>query len=193
MAERPIDINLTAGSSAATKITAETKEKTESVTIEAIAADDIPEGIPESRADKRARLIQIYERGVVGDRLHVPLPDNKVGQWVHSDPMAVHRMEGLGYTVDKEYAPKRRLHDKGDGASYVGDVVFMIADKETREIIDEIKAERYERLNNPKNQKEDSDFATQNRALSSAGIGTINESKAHSVKKAEIEQALKTT
>lgn len=186
MAERTIDADLTKTGSASTQITDEDKTKTEGV----INADDLSAAPIESRADKRKRLMEVYDRGVVGDRLHVELPADKVGQWVVNDQVAIHRMEGLGYQVDKEFAPKRRLHDKGDGASYVGDVVFMVADRETREIIDEIKAERYAHINDPKRQKEETDFAAQNRANEGVGIGTLNESKAHSAKKADIEAAL---
>lgn len=181
MAERTIDADLTKTGSASAKITDEDK---------VLTAENIPDGIPESRTDKRKRLMEIYDRGVVGDRLHVDLPADKVGQWVVNDSVAIHRMEGLGYQIDREFAPKRRLHDKGDGASYVGDVVFMVADRETREIIDEIKAERYARINDPKRQKEEADFAAQNRANEAVGIGTLNESKAHSAKKSDIEAAL---
>ncbi len=188
MAERTVDINLDWTATASNKITNEDRVNTGN---DPISADMLPEVAPETRAEKRARLIQIYERGVVGDRLHVDLPPDKVGQWVVNDTMAIHRMEGIGYQVDREFAPKRKLHDKGDGASYVGDVVYMVADRETREIIDEIKAERYERLNNPRRQKEETDFEAANRvANSSAGIGTLNESKAHIAKKSEIEKAL---
>lgn len=183
MAERTVDANLVSAASAATKLSDSDK----------VLTTEILEAIVESRSDKRARLVEIYERGIVGDRLHVDLPSDKVGQWVVNDTMAVHRMEGLGYSIDREFAPKRKLHDKGDGASYVGDVVYMIADRETREIIDEIKKERYERLNNPQRQKEEKDFENLNRSNTSAGIGTLNESKAHAARKAEIESALNKT
>jgi len=184
MAERPIDLNLVPTATAADKITELDKIITEEV-LEALA--------PESREEKRARLVQIYERGVVGDRLHVDLPFDKIGQWVVNDKMAIYRMEGLGYSIDTEFAPRRKLHDKGDGASYIGDVVYMIADRETREIIDEIKKERYEKLNDPRKQKEEKDFENLNRANAPAGIGSLVESKAHIAKKLEIEQALKQT
>lgn len=129
-------------------------------------------------------VAEVYERGVVGDRLHVDLPPELVGQWVPNDAMAVYRMEALGYVVDKKFAPMRRLHDKGDGASYVGDVVHMIAPRQIRDAIDEVKKERYERINGKRGQskqKEEKDFENQQKQLEGAGIKTINDSKVHTV------------
>ena len=164
MAERTVDVNLDPTASASDKISEVDRENTT------------------SREALKARLVEVYDRGVVGDRLFVQLPNDKVGQWVPSDTLAITRMESLGYQIDKEYAPKRRLHDKGDGASYVGDVVFMVASRETREIIDEIKRDRYERINNPKKgkQKEEKDFEGQTATLEPVGIKSFGESKVES-------------
>lgn len=114
----------------------------------------------ESRAEKKARRAKVYDRGVIGDRLYVELPEGLYGEWVKNDVVEIHRKEGLGFKIDTEYAKRRALHDKGDGASYVGDVVFMVCSKEDKEIIDEIRRERYEATHNPKSgkQKEERDF-----------------------------------
>lgn len=172
MSERPIDVSVKSGATASDKITTDEKVFT--------------------REDKKARLAQVLERGMVGVRLQVDLPDDLVGQWVPKDEAEIHRMEALGYRLDRDYAPKRRLHDGGDGLSYVGDVVHMIADRETREIIDELKKERYDRMNDPKLQKEERDFKNlTQKNLGDAGIRTIDESQSHSVRRDEIAAALK--
>lgn len=143
-----------------------------------------------SRAARKAKLVQIYSRGAVGNNLHVDLPNDLVGQWVSVDPTAINRMEALGFQIEKEHAPKIKLHNKGDGASYVGDVVFMTASRETREIIDEIKRERYEAMNNPKKQKEEKDFVASTQTLAEAGITSVNQSAAHQSRLSDIKQAL---
>jgi len=141
-----------------------------------------------TRAQKKIRLASVLDRGIVGDRLKVDLPDNLHGEWIFNDQTEIMRMEALGFTVDTEYAPKRALHSKGTGASYVGDVVFMTCEKETKDLIDEIKREQYTRLNRKgKTQKEEKDFnkMTEREGLDPIGEGSVNEAR-----KEVIEQAL---
>lgn len=142
----------------------------------------------ERRKARKARLAGVYERGVVGDRLHVDLPPSLYGEWVPNINTEIHRKEALGFKKDTEYAKKRALHDKGDDASYVGDCVFMICDREDKDIIDEIRKERYEATHNPRRgkQKEERDFVSQ--------AGDINapttESKVREARKEDISAAL---
>lgn len=142
----------------------------------------------ETRTDKKARLAKVYERGITGDRLHVDLPPDKYGQWVPDDVVSINRLRALGFEIDQKWAPHRALHDKGDGASYVGDTVFMVCDREVKEIIDEIRKDRYERLNNPRDgkQKEERDFIAQADPIT---VPT-SESKAREAKKGDIIAAL---
>jgi len=141
-----------------------------------------------TRAQKKARLAAVLDRGIVGDRLKVELPSNLHGEWVFNDQTEIMRMEALGFSVDTEYAPKRALHSKGDGASYVGDVVFMTCEKETKQLIDEIKHDQYMRLNRKgKEQKEEKDF---NKLTRNEGLETLTEGSVNEARKVEIEQAL---
>jgi hypothetical protein len=120
--------------------------------------------------------------------LKVALPPELYGEWIFNDQTEIMRMEALGFQVDTVYAPKRALHSKGDGASYVGDVVFMTCPMEDKILIDEIKREQYMRLNRKgKKQKEEKDFdtMTQKEGLEPIGEGSVNEAR-----KTEIEQAL---
>lgn len=143
MAERPIEINVAKNSSAADKITEADK----------------------SRAERKARLATVYQRGLVGDSLHVELPPDKHGEWVPRHDAAINRKLALGYSIDTEYAPKQKksMHDKGDSGSHIVDVVFMTCPKETKELLDEIKLERFKDMHNPKagKQKEEKDFLRQ--------------------------------
>jgi hypothetical protein len=169
MAERTVEINLEPTASASDQISDEDKELN----------DFIAQQL--AKVDKK-RVAEVYERGVVGDRLHVELPPELVGQWVPNDTQAIYRMEALGYTIDTKFAPSRRLHDKGDGASYVGDVVHMIAPRIIRDIIDDVKRDRYNRIHAKSGkQKEEKDFEANNAQVASAGIKTISDSRQHSV------------
>lgn len=114
----------------------------------------------ESRSEKKARLATILDRGMVGDRLHVELPDDKYGEWVPNDKVEIYRMQSLGFEVDKEYAKRRALHNDGtEGISIVGDVIFMTCDRDTKDIMEEIKRENYDRVNSLKGAKEEKDYS----------------------------------
>lgn len=168
MSQRTVDVDTSKGSSASEKIS-----ETE---------------IQESRAQKKARRAQVFERGVLGDRLHVDLPPHLHGEWVPNNTVDVHRKEGLGFRIDTEYAKQRALHDKGDAASYVGDCVFMVCDKEDKEIIDEIRQDRYNKIHGAKGgkQKEERDFVNQADAITSP----VAESKVNVANPSDISAAL---
>ena len=152
-------------------------------------APDVP--LVESREQKKARFASVLDRGIVGDRLRVDLPDGLYGEWVPNDQMEVFRMETLGFKIDTEYARKRVLHSKGDAASYVGDCVYMTCPKENKEIIDEIRTEQYQRLNGPKSkQKEERDYSKQAETLQEVGIRPMVESSINAARKTDLEAAL---
>ena len=118
--------------------------------------------VEETRDQRKARIAQVFERGVLGDRLHVDLPPNLKGEWVPTkDGIHVARKKALGFWIDEEHAKNHAaLHDKGDIGSHVGDVVFMVCTTETKELLDEVKAERFRELHAPNRgkQKEDKDY-----------------------------------
>lgn len=150
---------------------------------------DVATDAPESREQRKARLATVYERGITGDRLHVDLPPNLYGQWVPNDVVSINRLRALGFEIDTEFAPHRALHDRGDSASHVGDTLFMTCNMETKEIIDEIRRDRYEQLNSKKGkQREEKAFV--------ANAGEINvpstESKAREARKEDILSVLQT-
>lgn len=141
-----------------------------------------------TRAERKAKLASILERGIVGDRLYVDLPSDVHGEWVPDDPLEIHRMQALGFEVDKTYSVKRALHAGGDGVSKVGDVVFMTCPMEIKEIVDEIRLENYHKTNTKGYQKEEKDFAKDAENLAIGGA--IVESKERDVKKEEISALL---
>ncbi|HEX9430476.1 MAG TPA: hypothetical protein VF944_08875 [Candidatus Bathyarchaeia archaeon] len=157
---------------------------------EAIKSD--PKEIQKLRAEKKAKLARILERGMIADRLTVDLPPEVHGEWVPNDKSEIYRMKMLGFKIDDEFAVKRALHDEGDGRSIVGDTVFMTCDRETKDIIDEIRRDNFERMNGKpgattKRQKEESEFKAQSEAI---GMPVIEESASRAARKADLEAAL---
>lgn len=164
----------------------------ETTMAQAIALD--PEEIKKIRADKKARFARVLERGMVADRLAVEnLPENLYGEWVPNDKAEIFRMQVLGFKVDDKYAIDRALHDKGDNQSIVGDCVFMICEREDKDIIDEIRREKFQALNGKpgavtKAQGEEKEFTGQTRGLNIGPV--VEESTQRQARKADLESAL---
>lgn len=148
------------------------------------------------RQNKKVKMMQILDRGIVGDRLKVDIPNNLHPEWVPNDPMEIHRMQTVGFRFPSEEEYKNRgLHNQGDGKVIVGDVVLMVCDREDKEIIDEIRAEQFEKMNGrpgeAKVQAEEKNFKSQLRHADRDNyIGTMEESDVKLSRKAEIEAAL---
>lgn len=133
----------------------------------------------ESRSDRKARLASVLERGIIADRLMVELPEGVHGEWVPNVTQEILRMQALGFQIDETYATKRALHSDGTGKAIIGDTIFMTCSAETKQIIDEIAREKFEKIHgNPKNrgrsQAEESEYTEANRRL---GIPVLNESR----------------
>ena len=153
------------------------------------------EKVSETRAQKKARIARVLERGVVIDRAAVALPPNLHGEWCHKDPVEIERMRALGFWVDGEGGRERHatgLHSDGDGTPMIGDVVFMVTDKENKELIDEVRTEQYQKTHGKpgeevREQPEEKGFKG-----NVAGLPTpiIEESSARTIRKAELEAIL---
>jgi hypothetical protein len=98
---------------------------------------------PEERARRKALLIQSFDRGVIHDRLTVPLPADMYGEWCRNDPLEIDRLRTLGFEIDREHATNRSLNDDGSGAAIVGDVIFMTTSRENKDLIDEVRMEKF--------------------------------------------------
>lgn len=96
-----------------------------------------------NKQEKKARLARVLERGMVVDRLHVDLPPELYGEWVSDDPVSIASMEAMGFYRDTEYSTKNSLHSTGTQEGRIGDVIFMVCDIETREILEEIRREQF--------------------------------------------------
>lgn len=142
------------------------------------------------RTEKKARLASVLERGLTSDRLNVSLPDNLYGEWCPNDQMEIARYETMGFEIDTKYAPKRALHGSGSGEARVGDVVFMTTNRETHELIEEIRREQFEAQHgkpNSKIQREEREFKA---GASAEGVKTITESVASTANYDALKQAL---
>lgn len=144
------------------------------------------------RAGRRARRASVLERGSVGDRLQVPLPDGMYGEWVHFSKEEIYRMEMIGFKIDNEYATKRALHSDGTDKSLIGDVVFMVCDREAKEDIDWHRRVQFEKTHGKPGDKrstaEEREFA--NDMATERAIPAIINSTTKSVSGAEIAQTL---
>lgn len=145
MSDRLIDINLT--------------DSTAKTITNALNPTD------EERKSYETRLARVLERGLVLDRLKVDLPPEWHGEWVSLDTAEIARMELLGFQIDTEFAPKRRLHDRGDGKSVISDVVHMIQPKWMHEVLEAKRKEMYYKTHLKSHQKEESDFKASQAAL----------------------------
>lgn len=105
-----------------------------------------------NREQRRARRAQVLERGLIGERMHVTLPEDRYGEWVHNSKEEIYRMESLGYWIDTEHATKRALHSEGDSKAIVGDVIFMVCDRETREDIEWARKQQFDRVHGNPNE-----------------------------------------
>ena len=155
-------------------------------------SDALEKSPPETRAEKKAKLIQVLSRGMAIDRLHIELPDELYGEWIPNDQAEIQRMELLGFDVDTEHAPSSKLHDTADGKTVLGDTVFMTCSSETHELLEEIRREEFIRANGTPGetattQKEEAEFDT---AATRLGMPVIEESTSRVARKAEIEKAL---
>ncbi len=142
-------------------------------------------------ADKKAIIARVLERGIIIDRATVDLPPGMYGEWVSEDPTEISRMQLLGFELDSKFAVDRATNANGTGVAKIGDVVFMTAPMEVKEIIDAVRAEQYARANPTSDkQKEEKDFARQ---ADKAGLPVIDEGNVDSAREQQIRSALAAT
>lgn len=147
---------------------------------------------PEERAKLKSLIITQLDRGVLHDRLHVDLPDGLHGEWIRRDGFERDKMIGLGFRDGGEYVKSRSLHHDGVTPG-VADVIFMVCDRERKELIDEVKVEMTQRNYGSargKNQKEEKEFASGVQQATGGIVPTTIESVSREASKNEIAEAL---
>jgi hypothetical protein len=151
---------------------------------------------PEQRAKRKAMLVQAFDRGIVHDRLFVKLPPHLHGEWARNDPLEIDRLKTLGFEIDETYAQRRGIHSDGTGAAIVGDVIFMTCPKEVKELIDEVRLEKFIAINGKPGDKrakskEEREFETNSARDSQGVVPTLVESRTETrFSKADVEAAL---
>ena len=130
----------------------------------------------ELRKEFRAKMAGVVSRGWTLDRLTVQLPDDKYGEWISDDPVAIAEAQSLGFEIDKEYATKNKLHSNAAGEAKVGDVVFMTMPKWMKEEIDILKVAEQEKFHGMRGKGKPAE-ETQYAANISKETPIINESK----------------
>lgn len=144
------------------------------------------------RAERKARIAQVLERGIVVTRLAVDLPNDLHGEWVRNSGEDIQRMKLLGYDMDSKHATNRALHSEGDGKSIVGDCIFMTCSREEYDLAQEVKQDMFDRTHGTSSsstQSEDKQFTDSVRSKTPE-LPVIDDSKARTVRKDEIEAAL---
>ncbi len=98
----------------------------------------------ETLAQKKAKLAQVLQRGMVADRLKVKNPDpDKVYEWIREEDTEMERHLALGFALEMEDgSTKNRLHDTGDNRCRVGDVVLMSTSVENYELIQQVRMDQ---------------------------------------------------
>ena len=97
-----------------------------------------------TKAQRKAKLAQVLDRGMVSDRLVVKDADpRKHYEWCRDTEIDIDRWRSLGFEVEAERG--EGLHGKGDDRRVVGDAVLMSCSKQNFEILEELKGERKER------------------------------------------------
>ena len=139
-----------------------------------------------TREQRKAHLVEVLERGLTVDRLHVDLPPEVYGEWVPNDPSEIIRMQTLGFELDTKYASKRALHGSGSGESKVGDVVFMTTSRETHELIEEIRKEKFIEMHGSPNRDKRAVQREEAEIQRGSPLPVVNESAASSVQGQEI-------
>lgn len=146
---------------------------------------------PEQRATRKARLAVVLDRGIVQDRLKVDLPSDVHGEWVRDDPLEVHRLQLMGFEIDRQYAPNQSLHNDGTGTARIADVVFMTTSRENKEIIDEIRHDQMMRTNDPRMAREERELRSNIASESGGEVPTFTESQTRTARTADVAAALR--
>lgn len=143
--------------------------------------------IPETKAQKKARLAAVLDRGFVNYRLQTDriLPKDTYGQWVRNDANEIANYEALGFEVYKGDGGNKAQ----DGTHRVGDVILMYTSKEQKELLDEVQRDKYNRVHGLRtSQIEEENFK---RNVREDGITPVVESRVEEVDGQTISKALK--
>lgn len=139
---------------------------------------------PKNKEEAKALFLSLSDRGVVNQRLNIPIPDDMYGEWVYNDPIEINRFQLMGFREGAEFAEKSALH----GRSRISDVVFMIAPKFVKEAIDEVTRERFAKTHGSPNKRSETKEARD--LAEHSELPVVNSSSEESIGLDEIRKAL---
>jgi hypothetical protein len=148
---------------------------------------------PDERAKRKTMLIQALDRGIVHDRLAVDLPPGYYGEWCRNTQIDIDAMKTIGFWVDEEFASARNLHNDGGVGTVVADVIYMVTSRENKELIDEIRMDKFMKANSPKVKKgkEEVEFESASARDTGGVVPTFVESHTESrIDRRDVEAAL---
>lgn len=108
--------------------------------------------LEEEKLDFQKRAASILSRSQIQDALNVPVPEGVHLEWIPKDPMSLTEAQMKGFEFDTEYALSSALHKDGSGRNMHGDCYAMIMPKWKKEMLDEAKQQRFERVHGKKGQ-----------------------------------------
>lgn len=133
---------------------------------------------PKAKAELKAKLVRVLERGHLSDRLNIGKTD-KHYEWASKDPVDIARLQAMGFKICADPELKQNaLHNDGTTNITVGDVVLMEAPHELKELIDEANQEIYRRRHGKHSKQEEKDFEGR---IKQTGLPSFNESSSDAV------------
>lgn len=153
-----------------------------------------------SKADLKAKMVEILDRGVTSSRLDLDTQDDIYYEWVPNNAVEKNRMRTLGFEVlsrNQHLKSGNPLHEGGGDEIIVGDVIAMGCHVLRKAALDEIKQDRFVAMHGragSRTQAEENEFQQKmNENLKDSGISTTIESNTHNIGTAELLNAVKNT
>lgn len=153
-----------------------------------------------SKNQLKAVMVDILDRGVTSSRLDLDVQPDIHYEWIPNNAVEKNRMRTLGFEVlsrHKHLVSGNPLHEGGGDEIIVGDVIAMGCSKARKDVLDEIKSERFIAMHGRpgnKTQAEEKEFTEKmNQQLEPVGISATVDSNTTSLTGNELSNALKQT
>lgn len=147
--------------------------------------------IVETRAERKARIANVFGRGLVATKLDVKLPDGTYGEWVRNDKSEISRFQAMGFRRGKESELGQvSMHNAGTDDIIVGDVTLMIAPMEVKEIIDELRDENFKKRHGDYSKVEMGSTVEEREFKTNSPLPVIDESSNARANQSQIREAL---
>jgi hypothetical protein len=152
-----------------------------------------------TKAQLRAKMVEILDRGVTTSRLDLDVDDDIHYEWVPNNAVEKNRMRTYGFEVlsrSRHLKSGNPLHEGGADEIIVGDVIAMGCSKARKQVLDEIKSERFIAMHGrpgSKVQAEETEFSEKMNQQMPDSIKGIVESSTKTIDSSQLANALKNT